>query len=144
MKAGLLGKNESFFILRIGLAVVFISNALMPFLASDDYADLIHSSFLANILPVNVQTFGLFTAVNDLIVACLLVSGKGGKYVAAYASAWIIGVICVFGTHRYLDILEHIGFLSIAMYLLIANLRPSLLSRLESEVSKTHLSKNNS
>ena len=126
MKVGLVSKNESYIILRIGLAVVFISNALMPFLASDDYADLVHNSFLGNILPVNTQTMGIFTAVNDILVACFLVIGKGIRYVAAYASAWIIGVMCVFGSQHYLDVLEHVGFLSIAVYLLIASLRPSL------------------
>lgn len=134
MKVGLIRKNESLFILRIGLAVVFISNALMPFLALDDYTDLVNNSFLGNVFHVYVQTFGIFTGINDLVVACLLIIGKGVRYVAAYASAWIIGVICVFGTMHYLDVLEHVGFLSIAIYLLVASLRPSLRPWIESDI----------
>ena len=113
-------KSNSTAIIRIGLAIVFISNALMPFLASDDYIDLVNHSFLVQLFHVNPQTFGMFTGLNDATVALLLILGWHTRYVGAYAFFWIIGVMTIYGIGHYLDVLEHIGFLSMSMYLLIA------------------------
>ena len=136
MQTKLIIKNDPTIILRIGLALVFISNFLMPFLAPYDYADLVNHSFLGQIFHVNSQTFGIFTGINDAIVGSLLILGLCTRYVTAYACFWIVGVMTVYGTGRYLDVLEHVGFLSIAVYLLIVSNQSLIHDRLKDESGK--------
>lgn len=104
------------FVIRIGLASVFLANSLIAFLEPSEFQELVSGSFVANLLPVSVATFVMFIGVNDLIVAVLLISGWRTSRVAVYAVAWLIGVIIVTGVFS-LDALEHLGFLAMAIAL---------------------------
>ena len=102
------------FLLRFGLACVFLTNSLTAFFSPDDFKDLISGSFLAKILPISISAFITLIGINDLIVAILLITGWKMKKVAVWASIWIIGVILVIGVWS-LDALEHLAFLSLAL-----------------------------
>ncbi len=107
------------FIIRIGLACVFLANSLTAFLAPGEFQELVSGSFLAAILPVlpmSVAAFVTIIGVNDLVVAFLFIIGWRTYGVAAYATLWLIGVIAVIGAFS-LDALEHLGFLAMAIAL---------------------------
>ncbi len=104
------------FLIRIGLACVFLANSLTAFLAPSEFQDLVSNSFVPTIVPVSAAAFVTFIGVNDLVVAILLFAGWRTSYVAKYATAWLIGVIAVIGAFS-LDALEHLGFLFMAIAL---------------------------
>ncbi len=111
-------KTYSSLFLRIGLACAFLSNSLQAFLAPDEFVKLLNSSFIIHLLPVSSVTFVHFIGFSDGMVSLLLVLGVYPQYVAVYAGLWLIGVMATFGIYDYGDILEHIAFFSIAVYLI--------------------------
>lgn len=104
------------FIIRIGLALVFLANSLIAFLEPSEFQELISGSFVVNLLPVSIATFVSFIGINDLIVAVLLFIGWRASSVAVYATLWLIGVILTIGVFS-LDALEHLGLLAMAIAL---------------------------
>jgi uncharacterized membrane protein YphA (DoxX/SURF4 family) len=112
-------KTYSSLFLRIGLACAFLSNSLQAFLAPAEFVQLLNGSFVIHLLPVSAVTFVHFIGFSDGMVSLLLVLGVSTQYVAFYAGLWLIGVMAAFGIHDYGDILEHIAFFSIAVYLML-------------------------
>jgi len=106
------------FLLRIGLACVFLANSLTAFLAPSEFQELISGSFVTYILPVSAASFVTFIGINDLVVAVLFFLDWCTSRVALYATAWMIGVIAVIGVYS-LDALEHLGFLSMTVALMM-------------------------
>ena len=106
-------------IIRIGLGLVFLANSYTAFVSPDEFNRLISESFLVGLLPVNLDLLVKFIGVSDGIVAALLLIGKGQKYVAVYASLWLMGVMAVIGAKEPADLLEHFGPLSMAIYLML-------------------------
>ncbi|MCX6753026.1 MAG: hypothetical protein NTW62_01605 [Candidatus Nomurabacteria bacterium] len=102
------------FLLRLGLACVFLAQSLTAFLAPDEFRELVSNSFVAKFLPVSVAAFVLFIGINDFVVATLLMIGWKVSKVAIWATIWIIGVMFVCGIFS-LDALEHVAFLSLAV-----------------------------
>lgn len=109
-------------VIRIGLGLVFLANSYTAFVSPDEFNRLISESFLVGLLPVSLDLFVKFIGVSDGIVAALLLTGKGQKYVAVYASAWLMGVMAVIGIKEPADLLEHFGSLSMAIYLILNGL----------------------
>ena len=112
-------KEYSSLILRIGLGCAFLANSLQAFFSPDDFIKLLNGSFMIHLLPVSAATFVHFISFSDGIVFLLLVLGVYTEYVAVYAGLWLIGVMSTLGIHDYGDILEHIAFFSIAVYLML-------------------------
>ena len=106
-------------IIRLGLGLVFLANSYTAFASPDDFSKLVSESFLASLFPISLDTFIKFIGISDGLVAALLIIGKGGKIVAGYATLWIVGVMAVIGIKDLGSLLEHFGFLSLALYLLI-------------------------
>ncbi len=104
------------FLIRVGLACVFLANSLTAFFSPAEFQDLVSGSFLAGLLPVGADTFVNFIGINDFLVAMLLFVGWNTSRVAAWATVWLIGVIAVIGVVS-LDALEHLGFLAMAIAL---------------------------
>ncbi len=109
-------------VIGIGLGLVFLANSYTAFVSPDEFNRLISESFLVGFLPVSLDLFVKFIGVSDGIVAALLLIRKGQKYVAVYASLWIVGVMVVIGIKEPADLLEHFGGLSIAIYLILNRL----------------------
>ena len=109
--------------IRFGLALVFLANSLTAFYLPGEFQDLVAGSFLAGILAtlsISVAQFVTFIGVNDMVVAILLFSGWRLRRVAKYATLWLTGVIFVIGVADFetmLDVLEHFGFLAMALAL---------------------------
>lgn len=106
-------------LIRIGLALVFLANALMVFFAPSEFIELIEKSFLVNLLPVSTGTFVIIIGINDALIAAFLFLGAGIRRVAIWASIWIIGVMFVRGAP--LEIMEEAGFLFMAIALAVNN-----------------------
>jgi hypothetical protein len=106
------------YIVRIGLACVFLANSLTAFLAPSEFQDLVSQSFLAGLLPISAASFVVFIGFNDGLVALVLLTGWHTARVAAYASLWFVGVILVIGAVS-LDALEHLGFLAMSIALVM-------------------------
>ena len=104
------------FLIRFGLGIIFIANALAAFFASAEFIEVIENSFVANILPISPEVFvGIFIGFNDAIVGLLIISGFATRRVAIWATIWLVGVMITIGNP--FDILEHIGllFMSVAL-----------------------------
>lgn len=112
-------QKYSTLLIRVGLGLVFLANSYTAIFSPDDFSKLIGESFLANLLPVGIDIFVKFIGISDGLVAILLLIGKEQKYIAGYATLWIIGVLAVIGVKEPGDFLEHFGFLSMAVYLLV-------------------------
>lgn len=107
-------------LLRLGLALVFVSNALIAIVGPGEFKEIIATSFISSWLPLSPSVLVPFIAFNDALVATLLLSGKWLKPVAAWASVWIAGVTVISGPS--LDTLEEVGMLAmpVALYFLAA------------------------
>lgn len=106
------------FLIRVGLGIIFIANALAAFLAPAEFVELIKNSFVANILPISPETFvRVIIPLNDSIVGLLLISGFATRRVAVWATVWLVGVMVVI--RNPFDVLEHLGllFMSVALVL---------------------------
>lgn len=106
-------------ILRVGLGCAFLANSLQAFFSPDEFIKMLNDSFVMHLLPVGAGTFVHFIAFSDGLVFVLLLLGIYTEYIAAYAGLWLIGVMSTIGIHDYGDILEHIAFFSIAVYLML-------------------------
>ena len=107
------------FVIRIGLACVFLANSLTAFFTPSEFQDLVTNSFVAGLLPlvgISVSTFVTLVGCHDMTIALLLFVGWRTAWVAAYATAWFTAVICVIGVVT-LDALEHLGFIAMALSL---------------------------
>ena len=106
------------FLIRSGLGVIFIANALVAFFAPTEFVELIKNSLVANLLPIRPELFvPIVIGLKDSIVGLLLLSGFAPRRVAVWATVWLIGVMVVIG--EPFDVLEHSGllFMSIALVL---------------------------
>ena len=75
------------FLIRFGLGVIFIANALTAFFAPAEFTEIIKNSFVANFLPISPEAFvGIVIGFNDAIVGLLLISGFATRRVAVWAT----------------------------------------------------------
>ncbi|MCL4358581.1 MAG: DoxX family membrane protein [Patescibacteria group bacterium] len=108
------------FLIRAGLGLIFIANALTAFFAPADFIEIIKSSFVANILPFNPAIFAhIIIGLNDSIVGLLLIVGIATRRVAVWATIWLIGVMIVIGNP--LEIMEHSGLLLLSATLVLGD-----------------------
>ena len=71
------------FLIRFGLGIIFITNALVAFFAPTEFIELIKNSFITNLLPISPGKFVLIViGLNDSIVGLLLSSGFATRRVA--------------------------------------------------------------
>lgn len=117
-------RKHSTLIIRIGLGLVFLANSYTAFVSPDELYELIHESFLPGLLPISVDSFVKFIGISDGTVGILLLSGARLKYVATYATLWIMGAMAVIGLKETGDFLEHFGGLSMAIYIFLNNRSP--------------------
>lgn len=114
-----LPRTKPITLIRIGLGLVFLANALTAFFAPSEFIELTEKSFLINILPVSASAFVVGIGINDTLVAILLFLNLGKRSVAMWATIWLVGVMIVRGTP--LNILEESGFLFMAIALVSNN-----------------------
>ncbi len=108
------------FLIRFGLGIIFIANALVAFFVPAEFTKIIKNSFVANFLPINPGTFiRIIIGLNDFIVGLLLISGFATRRVAVWATVWVVGVMIVIG--NLLDVLEHSGLLFMSAVLILGD-----------------------
>ena len=108
------------FLIRFGLGIIFITNALVAFFAPTEFIELIKNSFITNLLPISPGKFVLIViGLNDSIVGLLLISGFATRRVAGWTMVWLVGVMVVIGNP--LDILEHSGLLFMSAALVLGD-----------------------
>lgn len=107
-------------IIRIGLALVFLANAITAFFFPQEFTDIVESSFLPHLLPLSISTFVLIIGFNDSLLTLLILVNKFQKYIFLWAMLWLIVVMAV--TKEIPGILEHLGFFSVALALWVSAL----------------------
>jgi len=112
-------QTNSIIILRVGLALVFLAHFYIAVFNPDEFVNVINGSFLPHTFINDPDLLVKLIAISDVAVAVLLLFGFGLKYISAYASLWILGVIVVSGIEDPPDFFEHLGFLSIAVFLFL-------------------------
>jgi len=118
-------RNHSTIILRCGLALIFLAHFYIAVFNPDEFVNLINGPFLPHAF-ISTALLVKLIALSDVVVAILLLFGFGLKYVSAYATLWIIGVMVVSGIKEFPDFLEHLGFLSIAVFLFLNSNKSTL------------------
>ena len=108
------------FLIRIGLGIIFVANALTAFFAPAEFTEIIKNSFVANFLPISPEAFvGIVIGFNDAIVGLLLIGGIATRRVAIWATIWLVGVMVVIGSP--FDVLEHSGLLFMSLALILGD-----------------------
>lgn len=103
-------------IIRIGLGIVFLANALTAIFKPEEFIELLDASVVSGLLPFSAIAFTKLIAINDTIVAILLLTGRGGRRLYVWSALWIAGALAIIG--KPLDILEETGLLAMASALL--------------------------
>lgn len=108
------------FLIRFGLGIIFIANALVAFFAPTEFVEVIENSFVANFLPISPEAFvPIVVGLNDSIVGLLLISGFATRRVAVWATLWLVAVMLVIGNP--FDALEHAGLLFMGLALMLGD-----------------------
>lgn len=105
-------------IIRIGLGIVFLANALTAIFEPTQFTELLDTSFIGGILPISAAALTKLIALNDTIVAILLLTSHGGRRLYVWAALWIAGALAIIG--KPLAMLEETGLLAMALALITA------------------------
>ena len=86
--------------LHVGLAGVFIVNALIAWLQPNDFVDLVRHSALAGLFPVEPGRWLAWAiCVNDIVLGILLVAtiraGRNRAVVLAWSGVWLLSVTVI-------------------------------------------------
>lgn len=105
-------------IIRLGLGLVFLANALTAIFEPKEFTELLDASLVSGILPISAATLIKLIALNDTVVAILLLTGRGGRRLYMWAALWIAGAMAIIG--KPLEILGEAGLLAMAVALIIS------------------------
>lgn len=94
-------------IIKVGLGLVFLANALTAIFEPERFIELLDASFIGGIMPISASALTKLIAINDMIVAILLLVGRGGRRLYIGSALWIAGALVIIG--RPLGILEKQG-----------------------------------
>jgi len=114
-------KGKITVILRFGLAFVFLANSLIGFFNPSEFKEVIERSFFHAVLD-SIPSFIILIGINDLIISVLLFTHLVPKVIYKWATLWLFVVTIVVATSGgwgIVDGLEHLGFISIALVLML-------------------------
>lgn len=107
-------KNKSILLIQIGLAAVFLANALTAVFNPGEFTEIIEGSFLGALIPSGIAL--TIIAINDALMTLLILfSKKGRQFIFGWAVIWIVVVLIAIG--EPLDMLEESAFLFMALAL---------------------------
>ncbi|MDE2399935.1 MAG: hypothetical protein KGL67_02935 [Patescibacteria group bacterium] len=113
-----MSSKNSIIILRLGLGLVFLSQALMSWFYPQEFKDLIGSSFMFSFFhAIPSSVFLLLIFINDSLLALIILFNYQKLIKAALLWASIYLVLVMLVIWQPIDILEHFGFLSLAVVL---------------------------
>ena len=86
--------------LHVGLAGVFIVNALIAWLQPDDFVDLVRHSAVAGLFPIEPGRWLAWAiCLNDVLLGLLLVAtirrGRNRAVVLAWSGVWLLSVTVI-------------------------------------------------
>ena len=86
--------------LHVGLAGVFLVNALIAWLQPDDFVDLVRHSAVAGLFPVEPGRWVAWViGLNDVVLGVLLVAtircGRNRAAVLAWSGVWLLSVTVI-------------------------------------------------
>ncbi len=106
--------NREILFIRIGLAAVFLANALTALFNPGEFIELIEGSFVGIIIPATIAL--KIIIINDSLLAMfILFARKWHWQIFAWAMVWIVIVLLALG--KPLAILEESGFLFMTLAL---------------------------
>ena len=114
-------KKNYLLLLRFGLAFAFLANSLVGFFNPSDFKEIVERSFFHGVLDL-IPSFIILIGVNDLVLSVLLFTHLVPKVIYKWATAWLVVVIVVIATSGgwgIVDGMEHLGFVSIALVLML-------------------------
>lgn len=106
--------NREILFIRIGLAAVFLANALTAIFNPGEFTELIDQSFIGVIIPAVIAL--KIIIINDSVLALLILFARKWHWqIFAWAMVWIVVVLFALG--KPIDVLEESGFLFMALAL---------------------------
>ena len=109
-------RDISSFILRIGLAIVFLYFGLDKFINLEANINIIRSF---SFIPIDIKFFTVFYGVIEILVASFLILGLFTRITAIIASLMILTIFLMFWILFNDLIIRDIGLLAIAISLAI-------------------------
>jgi len=103
-------------LLRIGLGLIFLANALTAWFSPEEFKDLVSSSFLTQHLSfISSSAFLLIIGISDSLLALIFLFNIKAviKYALIWAVIWLVGVMLVIW--EPIGIIEHLGYFAIAL-----------------------------
>jgi len=112
------------FIFRLGLSIFFLTNSLAAWFSPDEFLELLKTNLLASAIA-NPPFWIYVIGINDALLFLFILSGRWRKYIAVWASLWIILVMYVTVPEGAIEFIEHIGILALISYYYFAFQRVS-------------------
>ena len=107
---------------RLGLSGIFLASSLTAWLAPIEFIELLEHNQLTSAIA-NPEQLVLFIGFSDFLLFGLILLGKWRKWVAAWASLWLLIVIYVTG-FRTPEFIEHLAILSLVAYHYLSSVMP--------------------
>ncbi|MCL5114023.1 MAG: DoxX family membrane protein [Patescibacteria group bacterium] len=114
-------KKNYLLLLRFGLAFIFLANSLTGLFNPNDFKEIVEKSFFHGVLDLT-PLFIILVGINDLVLSILLFTHFVPKVTYKWATAWLVVVTVVIATTGgwgITDSVEHLGFVSIALVLML-------------------------
>lgn len=83
-------------LLRIGLGLLFLTNAVTAWFNPDEFREILSTSFLGMLFGPTDWLIPVI-GINDTVLGLLIMSGWWRTITAIWASLWVLGVIAVTG-----------------------------------------------
>lgn len=117
------------FLFRFGLASFFLVNSLTAWFSPSEFAELLSNNPLAS--SIASPKFWIFViGINDSLLFLFILLGCWHKITAWWAGFWIVIVIYVTGLEP-MELIEHLGLLSLIVYYYFTFKPPLVRSRTE-------------
>jgi len=103
------------FLFRLGLSSFFLLNSLTALFSPNEFLELLEMNPLA-LAILDPQFWVYIIVINDALLFLLILFGYWRKYVAVWATIWLIAVIYITIPEGTMGFIEHVGILSFIFY----------------------------
>ncbi len=100
---------------RIGLSSFFLLSSLVAWFSPGEFLELLEANLLASAIATP-QFWVYVIVINDALLFLLILFGHWRKFVAAWAALWMIAVMYITISEGSMELIEHIGVLSLIIY----------------------------
>ncbi len=103
------------FLFRLGLSSFFLINSLTAWFSPDEFLELLKSNSLVSAIA-SPQFWVYVIGINDALLFLFILLGLWRKGTALWAALWLLAVIYTTISGGTLELIEHIGVLSLIIY----------------------------